>query len=551
MILDVLDDHAAGRSSERPAFSYVAAEHVTSLTYCELREGINDFARCLPPAAGDILLIRADDPLSMIVAFLGSLAARATPVVVGDYASASPSRLEQRVADARRVLPGRLLHVKATREQANRAVVPSIIERLEPPTRSSDVAASHAGLFTLQLTSGSTGDPAAIPLTQDGVVQAAMAQNEWYSATRRDVAVNWTPLAFDMGMMVNLVRPLVGGYHSVLLGALDYMARPLLLLDVMTATRGTLTSAPPFGYERLLSKVPSDAGTPRWDLSPLRVARVAADTVAPSLIHRLNGLAASQGAPRPVACPSYGLAEATLTVTGVQPGYRPFILHAAAIPAPGAAVEVSGCRSPDCDHLKLVSNGPAISGLDVRIAGTTDDVMYSERTVGEVVIAGRSVCHEYYGGRAARQARIDETTFLRTGDIGFTHDGELYLCGRSRDMIICRGVNIFACDVEAVDLDTTTHSIGETCAVLDRSREVYDIYLESDASEVTLPALVSAVRRTLASRLGVQPRDIFVLPRRAMPRTSSGKLRREAMRANVTKAVAVSRYRDSSSRHGD
>jgi acyl-CoA synthetase (AMP-forming)/AMP-acid ligase II len=388
----------------------------------------------------------------------------------------------------------------------------------------------------LQYTSGSTGTPRGVQVRHDNLAHNLARIAEAFGHTRGSGAVFWLPHFHDMGLIGGLLQPLYADFPATLLSPTTFIRDPLTWLQTISETRATSSGGPNFAYEMCLRAVSREQAA-TLDLSCWKAAFIGAEPVNPSTLDRFAKHFAVSGFAAGSLFPCYGLAEATLYVSGGPLGVVP---RTQAVPADDA----------ENSEQVVVSCGPWGGVDDVRIVDPETRTPFSEGRVGEVWLAGPSITQGYWGrsgvdvdggadsdyhGRLS-VAGSPATSYLRTGDLGFVEDGELYITGRLKDMIIVRGRNLFPQDVERVIEEgvpsvRVNGSLAFSVPVDGEERLV--VLVEVDARSgvpVDSPDVASAVRETVSAAHQISVHHVAQVRPGRIPRTTSGKRRRRDAR---------------------
>ncbi|MFC5665975.1 AMP-binding protein [Kitasatospora misakiensis] len=376
----------------------------------------------------------------------------------------------------------------------------------------------------LQYTSGSTKRPRGVVLSTAMLEANCRQARAVYGDHEDDVAVSWVPLYHDMGLITAVIRPLFSGHPSVLLRPGDFIAEPIRWLRAVHTHRATLSSAPDFAYAHCVRRI-APADLDGLDLSRWRIARSAGEVVRPETMDAFTAFAAPAGFRPEAFCPSYGMAEATLTVTASTPGTRPRRLRVSpATLRPGEVV------APDPGGRELLSSGPPVPDTSVTVAGAGG----REGVVGELEVHGPQVMRGYLHGAKREPGRA-----LPTGDLGFLHGGEVFVLGRADDAMVLNGVNLFQHDLVAACASVAGLRPGRAAAFVDdRVADRQEVVVVAETVPgLTVPgvqdraALTASVRARVLERLGVIVAHVETVDAGSLPVTTSGKVQVAAIRA--------------------
>ena len=399
------------------------------------------------------------------------------------------------------------------------------------------VAEAPRPLLFLQYTSGSTSDPKGVIVSHSNIIHNvhAIAYDHLNLEEHAVSGVSWLPQYHDMGLIGGCLTPIIMGGSVDLLSPLDFLQRPSLWWRQMSALRGSHTAGPNFAYEYCLrqDKLPEEE-LRGIDLGCVINAMSGAEPVRSSTMNRFFERFAPYGLRREAISASYGLAENTLAVT--MRGLRVLTLNKQALQ--GGTVRLENTLPRNNNQTQLMSCGRPASGVVVRIAEPSTGRALSEGVIGEVWIDGTSKAGGYWErpelSEQTFQARIlgeSERTYLRTGDLGFLLEGELYICGRLKDMIILRGVNYYPQDIEAV-VEAASVQVrpgGVTAFSVEDAEEgeALVIVAEVGGDELPDPMLIT---RALRTRYYVEPRTLVFVNARSVAKTTSGKVSRSQTR---------------------
>jgi acyl-CoA synthetase (AMP-forming)/AMP-acid ligase II len=551
--VDVLRARSA-ESGSRTAFTFLDGRGgSSSLTYGQLEERACRMAGELLARGlhGERVLVDCTDGPDAVIALFGCIYAGAVAVPVpplgeADLTGVAAARLEGIVQDCS---PRAGITAATTRESITGVASGvghvrwltmgdcrlRVRSHMAPVVSASDVA-------YLQYTSGSTSAPKGVVVTHANLVGFASQAERLFHPTEEWCWVGWLPLFHDMGLVSGVVFPVFSGYRSVLLPPRSFLNRPLTWLEAITEHRATITGAPNFAYELCARRVRA-TDMEGLSLASLRVARTGAEPVRWSTMERFADLFAPAGFRRETFCPSYGLAEATLSVCCAYGVDRRALHLSSADLERGRMREVA----PDArgQTQTVVNCGPPLPDGEVVIVHAQRGVRLPEGQVGEIWASGPNIAAGYW-------ERPDETAqtfdarlasggdggpFLRTGDLGFLSGGELFVTGRIKDVILVRGRNIYPQDLElTVERSSPAVRPGRVAAfqVEGDDGEAVALALElRPEAEVAAVDMITIVRRSVVRAHGIQPRAVYLLPGGSIPRTSSGKLARAACRSAI------------------
>jgi acyl-CoA synthetase (AMP-forming)/AMP-acid ligase II/acyl carrier protein len=380
----------------------------------------------------------------------------------------------------------------------------------------------------IQFSSGSTAEPKGVVLTHgnltaniDGITQAAQV-------TERDVSLSWMPLTHDLGLIGFHLVMFANRVHSHLMPTELFIRRPLLWLSFAAQVRGTILCSPNFGYKHYL-KVLGERAVEGVDLSSVRLIFNGAEPISVELCEAfLSRLAAARLA-RHAMFPVYGLAEASLAVSfpPIGAALRSITLNRHRMNAGDAAQPVA---ASDRDAIRLVGEGAAIPYCRVRITGD-DDREVGEERIGHVQISGENVTRGYFDDPAANAAAFTADGWLRTGDLGLVHAGDLYICGRDKEIIFVNGQNYYPHDLEEIAQRAPGLELGKVVAAGIRPRDAETeqlvvFVLHRSGAEEFLP-LAKEVSRLINERTGLEVAE--VVPVKRIPKTTSGKIQRHLL----------------------
>ncbi|MFD9858986.1 aminotransferase class I/II-fold pyridoxal phosphate-dependent enzyme [Streptomyces alboflavus] len=420
---------------------------------------------------------------------------------------------------------------------------------------------SGDSLAFLQYTSGSTSAPKGVMVSHGNLLDNLAAIHRRLAHDADSQMVSWLPPYHDMGLIGGILSPLYGGFPAHLMAPMSFVRRPLLWLRALSDTRASTSVAPNFGFEACVRRI-TDEERDALDLRHWRLALNGAEPVRADTLDRFVERFAPCGFRRGALLPCYGLAEATLMVTGVRAHEPPVVgeFDAAALGA-GKATQVTGAGKAAGGRVtRVVACGPAVDSVDVAVVdAATRRRVPGEGTVGEVWLTGASVARGYWRRPEATEetfgARLEEepgTPYLRTGDLGFLRDGQLHVVGRTKDVVIVQGRNHYPHDIE-LTVEQADPAVRAGCGAafaveVDGAEQLVVAYEIDGRRAADAPGLLARLRSAIADEHEVTPHAVVLLKRSTVHRTTSGKIQRQACRADFVglglKVVAASVTRD-------
>jgi len=465
-----------------------------------------------------------------------------------------PSRLEQTlprllaiVADARpdvvlttrQILPAREL-VPALAEIPCIAVddlVPGSLA--DAPAPESTVTLED--LAILQYSSGSSGTPRGVMVSHANLMANEAMIEDAFGHTASTVALGWLPFQHDMGLIGYVIQPVYVGFECVLMSPLQFLKHPLRWLHEIGRHRATRSGGPNFAYDMCVAAVErhGEESLAGLDLSSWDLAFVGAEPVRAATLDRFAATFAKVGFRREAYYPCYGLAEATLIVSGGRRDEPPTVWH-----------DPKGHARVSCGRARL--------DTELAIFDRVRGVRCDDGVEGEIWVHGPSVAGGYFGDEQASRetfgVALDGTGWLRTGDLGCIVDGELYITGRAKDVVVKNGVNY-----AAEDLETTVQQLGlgalhpNGCAAFShddglRERLVIVSEIARDA-EAQWSEVADQIVAAVATAHGTPPDAVVFVNRGGIPRTTSGKIRRSECRALYSRGELVEVHRHVTEAH--
>lgn len=559
-LIDLLEQRAK-TGPARPAVTFTGGPGAPTgtLDFATLSQKVRGLAALLQKTGttGQRAFLLFPSGLDYVVGLLGCVYAGIIAVPVNLPGPARVSRVLPKIAGiAADCRPAFLLTTEeikigsadaiAQMEQDFGCVPISIDTAVTDPETWERPAITPADIAFLQYTSGSTGQPKGVINRHEGLI----ANNEFLTCLTRphdkSVTVSWLPLFHDMGLIMGILNPLIYGAHAVLMPPAAFARDPLSWLDLATQYRATVLPGPAFGFQSCI-----DAATPerlaRIDLSSVEAAVPAAEPVSPVMVRDFVEQFGKVGLREIAMKPSYGLAETTLIAAGSardqKPVIRRFDTHAL---EENRLLETD--RKGDGSRA-YVGNGAEFGGQLLLIVDPETAAPLAEGNIGEIWVSGPAVASGYWNNEADTRdtfgARIDVPTddpahgrkFVRTGDVGALFDGELFITGRLKDMMLFRGRCHYPNDIETTvaDLDEclVRHG-GAAFSISDGFAEklviVQEVTRGRDGADGDYEKLILDIRRAVGNVHEVPVHAVVLIRKGTLRKTTSGKIRRSEMR---------------------
>jgi acyl-CoA synthetase (AMP-forming)/AMP-acid ligase II len=561
--LPALLQKVASQQPNRAAYTFIEYEadptgRAESLTWSQVHRRAMIVAEELRlcGSSGDRVAILAPQGLDYIVAFLAVLQAGfiAVPLPVPQFGIH-----DERVSSALRdSLPAVILttssvidevikyapHGRAAPGQPAPVVVAVDELDLDSPREFDETRYAHPGTAYLQYTSGATREPAGVVVSHKNVItNCAQMWSDYFEDPEKfpSTSVSWLPFYHDMGLMAGVLMPMINQDSAVLLSPVSFLQRPARWMQLMAKHSGSGSSAPNFGLELAVRRT-SDDDMAGLDLGDVRAIIIGGERVNAATLKRFTERFARFNLSETVIRPSYGLAEATLYVAAARPGRPPKTVHFDYQHL--SAGQAKRCGSQAGDGAELVSYGVPRAST-VRIVDPGTSMENPAGAIGEIWVHGDNVAIGYW-----RKPQQTERTFgaklvssspgtpegpwLRTGDLGVISDGELFIVGRIKDLLVVDGCNHYPDDIEATIQEITGGRVVAISVPGERTEQlvaIIELKKRGHTDEEAMDKL-RTVKRAVASaiskshRLGVA--DLVLVAPGSIPITTSGKVRRSA-----------------------
>ncbi len=384
---------------------------------------------------------------------------------------------------------------------------------------------SENDIAFIQFSSGSTGDPKGIMLTHRNIMTNLRAIGEGLDFNFSDRTVSWMPLYHDMGLVGYHLAPLFGKYDQYLIEPVDFIKRPSLWLDTMDRVHCTITGCPNFGQALLMRSI-KNKESGMWDMSSVKAVTNGAEPISVKVMTEFIEMMAPYKFRKEAMMPVYGMAEATLAVTFSDLHRGPVItaFNRKILQKENRAVKINACNA---NSIELVSVGKALKNVEIRLVDAQGREV-DDSIVGQIEIRGGGVTSGYVNNREATAASFREG-WLKTGDNGFCFEGNLYITGRSKDIIFLRGQNLYAHDLENLAIQFPEIAYGKIviAGVFDenKGRDIIVLFL-AGIHDTELMTTFLKLKVFYRSTYGVTIDRFIPIRSNQIPRTSSGKIQR-------------------------
>jgi amino acid adenylation domain-containing protein len=502
-------------------------------------------------AQGERVLLLYAPGLEYIAAFFGCLYAGAVAVpayppqpnslkrmlprleLIASDAKASVVLTTQTLALMGRVLLARNPHFQGVRWIASDTLSPRLAEGWREPELCADT------LAFLQYTSGSTSAPKGVMLTHQNLLHNLERIHTCFGHSPASHGVIWLPPYHDMGLIGGILQPIYGGFPVALMSPVTFLRSPLRWLEAVSRYRATTSGGPNFAYELCIRKTTPEQRA-RLDLSSWRVAFNGAEPVRADTLERFAEAFAPAGFRPEAFYPCYGLAEATLIAAGGDVDEPPLVEHVRA-----SALHHNRLEAPPAgqdDQRTLVGSGRSLPDQQIVIVNPETQTRSAPGEIGEIWVAGPSVAQGYWNRpeetRRTFQARLADTgagPFLRTGDLGALRDGQLFVTGRMKDLIIIRGRNLYPQDIElTAERSHPSLRPGSNAAFsveIDGEEQLVVVQELRPQPERNTAAVATTLLQAVAEQHEVRAHAVVLIKNGSIPKTSSGKIQRHACRA--------------------
>ena len=538
-----LESHSR-TNPESPAFTFIDDDgQACTVCFGELQRRTKEIAEQLSRylAPGERVVILLPQGIEYIFTFIACL--RANVIAVPLYpprANQHADRVEKVVDDCQPSLilcsediVERLKESFPACDVCTTAEIGTCLSHRPPST--TGLGEPFKDVAFLQYTSGSTGLPKGVMVTQLNIISNLISLQEATGCSQRDIFCNWLPLFHDLGLINTMLLPAYLGAHSVIMSPMHFMRRPLAWLNAISDYRATICGAPNFAFDYCVEKLNPEK-IAHLDLSTWRIAFNAAEPIKPSTLTRFEQLFRQQGFRQEAIYPSYGMAEATVFISGPTPGlkYKALSFDAESLEA-GEAKLAAGNRKA----VTLVACGRAQSQHNIIILDAATEQILPEGHVGQICFAGPSVALGYWQNAEKTSECFNikpgnqQDAYLKTGDLGFILAGEIYVTGRMKDLMIVNGRNLYPQDFETAVQKSFAFIRSNGVVAFEHDGKCYLVAEVEKKSQDKLDyaEIIDVISREIFLLFDVFLEDVVFIRAGTLNKTSSGKVQRSKVKS--------------------
>ncbi|MBL1200096.1 MAG: amino acid adenylation domain-containing protein [Nostoc sp. GBBB01] len=549
-IVDILRDRSF-KIPHTQAFTFLedGETHELTLTYYELDRRSRAVAAQLQAfgLSGERAILLYPPGLDYLIAFFGCLYAGVVAV------PAYPPRNQRKTPRIQAIT----IDAQASVALTTTAMLPALQSIFTPDTKQGNFrwlttdntaqdledswqqpAINGDTLAFLQYTSGSTGTPKGVMLSHGNLLHNAAVTYQLMEHSSSSKFVSWLPVYHDMGLIGGILQPLYGAFPCILMSPASFLQRPYRWLQAISRYKGTTSGGPNFAYEQCIQRI-TQQQKETLDLSSWSVAFNGAEPVRRDTLEQFATAFAECGFRAEAFYPCYGMAEATLIVSG---GSKKALAQIITVNKSALSQNQIVEATTHQDIQSFVSCGKAIPNQQIVIVNPETFTRCSSDEVGEIWVSGPSVGQGYWNRteetKETFHAYLKDTKegpFLRTGDLGFLHNGELFITGRAKDLIIIRGRNLYPQDIElTAERSHTSLRFGANAVFtveVNNEERLFIVQELEFRAKPNLAEVTSAIRQAITEEHEVQVYGVILIKPGSIPKTSSGKIQRRATRA--------------------
>lgn len=540
-IANLLQDRAE-KYPDKKIFTFLKEGEIEaeSLTYQQLLSKSQQLASLLirKNLSGKVVVLLYPQGLEFIIALFACFYAKIIAVPTYPPTRNKLKRLQSILnnSDAKLILSNQKVFNKSTKFSSQLIELQWLLTDNLPITTSVDFPKVESNdIAFLQYTSGSTGQPKGVMISHQNIITNSAFLKEAFELSDQDICVSWLPLFHDMGLIDGVIQPIYSNYAIYLMNPTDFVQKPIRWLGALSKFKATRTGGPNFAYDLCVEKI-SEEDLNKLDLSSVNCLYNGSEPVSSVTLNKFMDKFKETGLKETVFYPCYGMAEATLQVTGIAKRKTPTILRVAKKQLKKNLLII---EDNPTESISLVSCGYPRLDTQIRIVNPTSKQLAKTIEIGEIWVKGKSISEGYWNNSAITAENFlqtikdtQETGFYRTGDLGFFYQEELFITGRIKELIIIRGQNYYPQDIERIlqDAHPALQNGGTVAFSTIEEKEQLIIVQEIKRTfirELKEVEVFNAIKNKIATFLEVSVDAIFLVTPFSLPKTTSGKLMRK------------------------
>lgn len=545
-LADLLDWRQSTQG-QKEAFEFITGDNETGdiITYAELADKALQVSAALIAKTvepGDRVMVVLTPGLDLIANFMGVIYAGASVTLAAPPTNGK--QLESFLAIAEDLMPKAVITSSNLLEKLTAQIgvdalpdslaILTIEDILHEPNRKRVAEIDPENTVLIQYTSGSIGKPKGVMISHKNIMHNSMIIQQSFFHTSKSRGLIWLPPYHDMGLIGGIIQPIYAGFLTTLMSPRTFVQRPFRWLNLIGKKKVTTSGGPDFAYDLCIKRISAEERA-QLDLSSWQVAFNGAEPIKASVLKRFTETFAPADFTIAKFFPCYGLAESTLYVTGINKLESPVILKA----NQAALLENRFEPEEEGPHLELVSCGVTYYDATMKIVDPETRQICRHREVGEIWVASNSNGQGYFNKPvetaetfAAQTEPSDGLTYMRTGDLGFTHRSQLFVTGRLKNMIIVNGKNHYPQDIEQTALEThsglapgKSAAFGVTTETGEKLVLVQEVKRKA-MKEIDSKALINEIMTRVFDRHDIPISTILLMEPGGVPITANGKVRR-------------------------
>jgi acyl-CoA synthetase (AMP-forming)/AMP-acid ligase II/acyl carrier protein len=391
--------------------------------------------------------------------------------------------------------------------------------------------ADKKGTSFIQYTSGSTADPKGVIITHENLISNQEQIRRAFDCNQNSIIFSWLPFHHDMGLVGCIIQSVYVGCTCILVPPLHFFQQPRRWIEAISHFKVTHSGGPNFAYD-LCVETMIDTELTNLDLSNWSVAFNGSESVQATTITNFTNFFEPCGFKSEAFFPCYGLAEATLLVSAYKCSKAPTVISIKEHANSNDVRLVESVENNAEISNVAVSCGKVADSLNIKIISSEENLECKDLQYGEICISGTNVTDGYWNGVSNDSfIEINGKKYLKTGDSGFFYDGELFITGRIKELLIIRGKNHYPYEIERCVANKHLELTSNGVVVFEDPKRINDFLIVAElkrtlVNKIDISSLVNSIRRCVIADFGISPSNIIILKPRGIPRTTSGKLQR-------------------------